>query len=77
MSKKNSSQIKSAAGLTTVESVGDIPAALLECESEVETFAKELQLVADKYPDLAPVFKVIVGRTDIMLERLVACRSVL
>lgn len=77
MSNKNLLKTKSVAGLTPVESVEDIPAALLECEGEMETFAGELKLVANKLPDLEPVFKVIIGRTDLMLERLSTCRKAL
>ncbi len=77
MSKKNLLKPKSGGGSTPVESVEDIPSALLECECEAEAFAHELKLVAERTPELAPVFKVLISRADLMLNRLVACRSVL
>ena len=77
MSKNNKLQEQSGSGLTPVESVADIPDALLEAESECSALAKELQAIGAAHPILTPALSVWESRTKIILDRLTDCRRVM
>lgn len=76
MSNEKSSKKLSGDGLTPVESIADIPVAMLEFESECSALSKELELVASTDPKLAPVMKVLAGRAGLMLKIASNCRRV-
>lgn len=59
-----------------VESVADIPLALVEAEAECSSMRDELELIAQKKPELVDVLTVLAGRADAMLAQLTACRAV-
>ncbi len=69
---------QSSLGLTQVESVDDIPLALMEFEGECDRFLTELNEV-EKLNDerLAPFVEIWRERIEVMRNRAQACQSVL
>lgn len=75
MSKKRLSGMQFGDGLMPVESVADIPLALVEVEAECSSLQKELELVARSQPENQAVMSVLANRAAVMLKQVSACRQ--